>query len=55
MAVLQVKGDNDADSVFGMISDTTGKSVATHSTYGGNILTSGLGTDISDESKVSNL
>ena len=52
MAALQVKGDDEADSAFYMISDTTGKSVATHPTYGGSILTSGLGTDISDESKV---
>ena len=53
MAALQVKGgDDDADSAFGTISDVTGKSVATRSTYGESIVTSGLGTDISDESKV---
>ena len=53
MAALQVKGgDDDADSAFGTISDVTGTSVATRSTYGGSIVTSGLGTDISDESKV---
>ena len=50
MAALQVKGgDDDADSA---ISDVTGTSVATRSTYGESIVTSGLGTDISDESKV---
>ena len=50
MAALRVKGgDDDADSAF---SDVTGTSVATRSTYGGSIVTSGLGTDISDESKV---
>ena len=54
MAVLQVKsgGDDDADSAFGTISDVTGTSVATRSTCSGSILTSGLGTDISDETKV---
>ena len=53
MAAFQVKDyDDDADSAFGTISDITRTSVATHSTYGGSIVTSGLGTDISDESKV---
>ena len=47
MAALQVKGDDDdADSA---ISGMTETSVATSSE---SIVTSGLGTDISDESKV---
>ena len=53
---LQVNsGDDDADSAFGMIRDVTGISVATSLTCDGSILTSGLGTDISDESKVRNM
>ena len=56
MAALQVKDvDDHADSAFGMISDTTGTSVATHSTYGKSTLTSGLGTNISVEFKVLSL
>ena len=53
MIALQVKGnDDDADSAFGTISDVTGTSMATYSTYSGSVVTSGLGADISDESKV---
>ena len=47
MAALQVKsGDDGANSAFGMISDVTGTSVATRSTYNESIVTSGLGTDM---------
>ena len=50
MAALQVKaGDDDSDSAF---SDMTETSVATCSTYDGSITAAGLGTDISNDSKV---
>ena len=50
MAAL--KGIDDADSAIGTVSDITGTGIATHSDDGGNIFTSGLGTDITDEFQV---
>ena len=50
---LEEGDDDDDDSAFSStISDVTGTSVATCSTYGASIATSGLGIDISDVSKV---